>query len=41
MMDEIIRDFDLEMGRFVEYRSPFNKKRNIITWCSNCSLEYK
>ena len=23
-MDEIIRDFDWELGRFVEYRSPFN-----------------
>jgi hypothetical protein len=26
MMDEIIRDFDLELGRFVEYRSPLTRK---------------
>ena len=31
-MVDIITDFDWDSGRFVEFKSPFTKKRNIITW---------
>ena len=29
-MDEIIKDFDWELNRFVEYRSPFTRKEKSI-----------
>ena len=35
-MDEIIRDFDWELSRFVEYRSPFTRKE-ILSLGSNSS----
>ena len=35
-MDEIIRDFDWELGRFVEYRSPLTRKE-ILSLGSNSS----
>jgi hypothetical protein len=28
-MEEFFRDFDWDLNRFVEYRSPFTRKRNI------------
>jgi hypothetical protein len=28
-MDEIIKDFDWELNRFVEYRSPFTRKETL------------
>ena len=31
-MDEIIRDFDWQLGRFVAYRSPLTRKEIFITW---------
>ena len=37
--DEIIRDFDWEFDRFVEYRSPLTRKET-FSLGSNCSLEY-
>jgi hypothetical protein len=38
-MDEIIRDFDWELDRFVEYKSPLTRKET-LSLGSNCSLEY-
>jgi hypothetical protein len=28
-MDEIIKDFDWELNRFVEYRSPYTRKETL------------
>ena len=34
-MDEIIRDFDWELSRFVEYRSPFTRKEILSLGCNS------
>jgi hypothetical protein len=34
-MEESFKDFNWDLNRFVEYRSPFTKKRNITNYINS------
>ena len=40
-MEEFFRDFDWELNRFVEYRSPFTRKETLPNKLKNHTLVFR